>query len=148
MQLARTVLWGLFSLTYFVLSATGNNSVQNKLIYEASRNTDGVVELNDSNYDAFLAAPRDFSVTVLYTAMSSRFHCTACHMFDPSYKETALGWRKKKSSKKHVFAIVEAERSMDVIRKVSRHLTKASVYARTCDYDVSFSLRQFGWRAH
>lgn len=119
MQLAATLLYAALSIVLLVSQVAGNSAIQDRLYNEASRSSDGVIELDESNYDAFLAAPRDFSVTVLYTALHVKFNCAACKMFEPSYKQVALGWRKKKSSKKHVFAYVEAARALNVIRKVS-----------------------------
>ncbi|WFC95715.1 oligosaccharyl transferase subunit ost3/OST6 [Malassezia brasiliensis] len=117
MRLGTSLLCTVLCIVLLATQAVGNSVVQNNLLKEAKRSPNGVIELDETNYDLFLAAPRDFSVTVLYTALDSRFNCAACKMFMPSYEQVARGWQKKKSNKRHVFAVVEASRAMNVMRK-------------------------------
>ncbi|WFD44123.1 oligosaccharyl transferase subunit ost3/OST6 [Malassezia psittaci] len=117
MRVAVTIVGVLVSILSVAMQVAGNTAKQEKMLKEAKRSPKGILELDESNYDAFLAAPRDYSVTVLYTAMDEQFGCVACKMFLPSFEEVALGWNKKKSAKKHVFAVVDASRGMNIMRK-------------------------------
>ena len=130
MRLGATLLCAVLCVVSLATQVTGNSLVQNNLLKEAQRSPNGVIELDETNYDLFLAAPRDFSVTVLYTAMDARFNCAACKMFMPSYEQVARGWQKKKNSKRHVFAVVEASRAMNVMRKVRGRTDAEPVHAR------------------
>ena len=90
----------------------------------------GILELDESTYDRLLAAPRDFSVTVLYTALHPRYRCAACNLFKEPYEQVSLGWQKKKSTRRHVFAKVEADRAMEVLKRV-RGATHRRISLRT-----------------
>ena len=131
MRLGTSLLCAVLCVVSLATQVAGNSLVQNNLLKEAQRSPNGVIELDETNYDLFLAAPRDFSVTVLYTAMDARFNCAACKMFMPSYEQVARGWQKKKNSKRHVFAMVEASRAMNVMRKVRRRADTEPIHARS-----------------
>ena len=52
------------------------------------------LKLDDSRYDQITAAPRDYSVAVLLTALESRFGCQLCREFQPEWDLLAKSWTK------------------------------------------------------
>ncbi|KAK8089274.1 magnesium transporter protein 1 [Apiospora hydei] len=52
------------------------------------------VKLADSSYKKLTASPRDYSVTVLLTAMDARFGCQLCREFQPEWDLLAKSWLK------------------------------------------------------
>jgi oligosaccharyltransferase complex subunit gamma len=51
-------------------------------------------KLVDSSYEKWTAAPRDYSVAVLLTALEARFGCQLCREFQPEWELLARSWMK------------------------------------------------------
>lgn len=113
------------------------------MLQQALTSATGVLDLDEHQYDQLLAAPRDFSVTVLYTATSPQYKCTACHMFKDSYNQVARGWQKRKD-KRHVFAMVDAHRALNVLRRVRRATNPAPIHAGACDLQLPGCTQEIG----
>lgn len=52
------------------------------------------IKLKDKSYNTLTAAPRDFSVVVLLTALDSRVGCQMCREFQPEWELLAKSWIK------------------------------------------------------
>jgi len=52
------------------------------------------VRLDDNSYQKLTAAPRDYAVAVLLTALEPRFGCTACRDFQPEWNIVGKSWQK------------------------------------------------------
>ncbi|TQS36424.1 hypothetical protein Golomagni_03127 [Golovinomyces magnicellulatus] len=50
------------------------------------------LKLDESSYNELLAAPRDYSVAVLMTAMDARFGCQLCRQFHPEWDILCKSW--------------------------------------------------------
>lgn len=52
------------------------------------------LKLDDAVYDKLTAAPRDYAVAVLLTALDPRFNCQLCREFQPEWNLLAKSWTK------------------------------------------------------
>jgi oligosaccharyltransferase complex subunit gamma len=67
------------------------------------------LKLNDAKFGALTAAPRDYSVMILLTALESRFGCNACQDFQPEWDVLGRSWQKgdRKGESKVVFGTLD-----------------------------------------
>lgn len=91
----------------------------------------GVVPLTSALYDELVAPAstsgsdqRDYSVSVILTALNPKFGCVPCRAFDKEHKEVAKQWwsknkRNKATQAKHFFAVLDFEAGQDIFRRVS-----------------------------
>lgn len=71
--LLRASLLALSALTTGTLA--GNVEKWRKL---ASESKDGLIKLDSASYDEMLAAPRNYSVSVVLTALPVQMNCAPC----------------------------------------------------------------------
>ncbi|KAL8676664.1 MAG: hypothetical protein Q9186_006835 [Xanthomendoza sp. 1 TL-2023] len=50
------------------------------------------IKLDDASYDRITAAPRDYTVAVLLTALEARFGCQLCRDFQPEWDVVGKSW--------------------------------------------------------
>ncbi|WRT67444.1 uncharacterized protein IL334_004415 [Kwoniella shivajii] len=72
----------------------------------ASKARDGVIKLDSESYEDILALDREYSVSVVLTALPAQFKCQPCHDFDPSFHQVAASWKRQPRHirDKHFFA--------------------------------------------
>ncbi|KAK1925155.1 hypothetical protein DB88DRAFT_488109 [Papiliotrema laurentii] len=75
----------------------------------ASKSKDGVIKLDSQSYDDLLSADRDYSVSVVLTALPAQFKCQPCHDFEPNFRAVASSWRRMPEDvrKQHFFASLD-----------------------------------------
>jgi hypothetical protein len=94
----------------------------------ASKNS-GIVPLTSSLYDELIqdspSSPREYSVSIILTALNPKFGCQPCVAFDKEHKEAARQWWTKSENKKskekqmrHVFAVLDFEKGQDIFKRV------------------------------
>ena len=66
-------------------------------------------KLDDASYKKLTAAPRDYTVGVLLTAMDARFGCQLCREFQPEWDLLAKSWVKgdKEGKSRLVFGTLD-----------------------------------------
>lgn len=75
------------------LSAKGPTSSKFDRYYAKSP-FPGPLQLDDNLYDDLTAAPRDYTVAVLLTALEARFGCKLCREFQPEWDLIARSWNR------------------------------------------------------
>jgi len=67
------------------------------------------LKLDDDSYQALTAAPRDYAVSILLTALEPRFGCGACRDFQPEWEILARSWQNgdKKGESRVLFATLD-----------------------------------------
>jgi oligosaccharyltransferase complex subunit gamma len=67
------------------------------------------VKLDDSNYQDFVDAPRDYAAAVLLTALPAQFGCQMCKDFNPEWEILAKSWPKgdKKGNSRVIFGTLD-----------------------------------------
>ncbi|PLW06203.1 hypothetical protein PCANC_26646 [Puccinia coronata f. sp. avenae] len=80
----------------------------------------GVAPLNDKLYDEILSGPRNFSVTLLLTALGSQFQCQPCQIFDLEYQLIARQWNKQppRIRNTHFFAMLDFKEGKNTFAKL------------------------------
>ncbi|WFD32448.1 oligosaccharyl transferase subunit ost3/OST6 [Malassezia sp. CBS 17886] len=111
------LLCALAGLVALALPTYATTRQQEKLFADAAASSDGVLRVDEAQYEALVASPRDYSVTVLYSTESPQFQCAACSMFREPYRMVSRGWKAKKRDRRHVFTTLNAEDAMDVFRR-------------------------------
>lgn len=79
------------------------------------------LKLDDSVYAKLTAAPRNYSVVVLLTAMEARFGCALCREFQPEWDLLSSSWTKgdKKGDSRLVFGTLDFVDGKNTFQSVS-----------------------------
>lgn len=139
MKLLPTALLGSLSLLGLPLladaasSASSLDSKLSKFHTLAAKSGDGVVYLNSAQYDELIGGssasspPRNYSVSVILTALNPKFGCKPCQAFDKEHKLVASQWWNRRENKKskaeqmrHVFAVLDFEKGQEIFKRVGR----------------------------
>lgn len=83
--------------------------------FQAKQLVSTPVKLSDVTYQSLTTAPRDYSVTVLLTAMDARYGCQLCRDFQPEWELLAKSWVKgdKKAESRMAFATLDFANGRD-----------------------------------
>ncbi|CAD6576916.1 MAG: oligosaccharyl transferase subunit ost3/OST6 [Tremellales sp. Tagirdzhanova-0007] len=108
-----------FTLTLFLLplSLASTSSHWSTL---ASRSKTGVIKLDAESYEELLATDRDYSVSVVLTALPAQFKCQPCHEFDPAFHRVADSWKRQSQHVRdqHFFAQLDFSDGQAVYQKL------------------------------
>lgn len=77
-MLIQSLLVAAGLTTALAASAKSNSEATWQKFRDLAKKNSGVVQLTSSTYDELIAGPRDFSVSVLLTAMAPQFKCAPC----------------------------------------------------------------------
>ena len=81
-------------LPFLVAAATKKPALDKCEQFHAKALTSAPLKLDDSAYGRLTAAPRDYSVAILLTALESRFGCNLCREFQPEWELLSKSWTK------------------------------------------------------
>lgn len=89
--------------------------------YHAKALTSTPLKLDDSAYSKLTAAPRDYSVAVLLTALEARFGCVLCREFQPEWDLLSKSWTKgdKKGDSRLVYGTLDFVEGKETFQSVS-----------------------------
>lgn len=137
MKLSLSLLaWSALSLCSSVTSASADKQQQQQLsprqvkLHSLASKNNGIVPLTSQLYDELIqdtpSNPRDYSASIILTALNPKFGCQPCVGFDKEHKEVAKQWwnrpenRKDKANQmRHVFAVLDFEKGQDIFKRVS-----------------------------
>lgn len=112
------------------------------------------LKLDDSVYAKLTAAPRDYSVAVLLTALESRFGCALCREFQPEWDLLSKSWTKgdKQGDSRLVFGtldFVDGKNTFQSVSAMNNISSPASNFcpARSPDCSCPFALPANYWAA-
>jgi oligosaccharyltransferase complex subunit gamma len=79
------------------------------------------LKLDDSVYAKLTAAPRNYSVAVLLTALEARFGCALCREFQPEWDLLSRSWSKgdKQGDSRLVFGTLDFVDGKNTFQSVS-----------------------------
>jgi hypothetical protein len=79
------------------------------------------LKLDDSVYAKLTAAPRDYSVAVLLTALEARFGCALCREFQPEWDLLSKSWTKgdKQGESRLIFGTLDFIDGKNTFQSVS-----------------------------
>lgn len=93
------------------------------------------IKLTDVTYKSMTAAPRDYSVTILLTALDPRYGCEMCQGFQPEWETLAKSWISgdKKAESRMLFGTLDFKDGRDTFLSVcfSKRLVPHAVVVRS-----------------
>lgn len=83
------------------------------------------IELDDTTYNEITSTPRDYHVSILLTALETRFACTLCREFQPEWDLIARSWSKadQPDGIKMLFGTLDFNKGRDTFQKVCGQLS-------------------------
>jgi oligosaccharyltransferase complex subunit gamma len=118
------LLQNLVALTLASGVAFGAKSSEEKFQqYHTKALTSAPLKLADSGYRTLTSTPRDYSVSVLLTAMDTRFGCQLCREFQPEWELLARSWTNgdKKGESRTIFATLDFADGRETFVSVSAY---------------------------
>ncbi|KAF9086801.1 oligosaccharyl transferase subunit ost3/OST6 [Mortierella sp. GBA35] len=101
--------------------------------------TRGVIELDSLAFEDVLAKPRNYSMVVLFTAISPEFQCVPCKNFDPEYRLVAAGWSKIPDRSRIFFGILDFKAGQSIFQKFNMNSAPSVLYFPATDASASSS---------
>ncbi|KAG0147771.1 hypothetical protein CROQUDRAFT_655784 [Cronartium quercuum f. sp. fusiforme G11] len=113
----------LLSLAGFLLAvqaAKGPKPDRVSKLISLTKAGKGVVPLNDKLFEELVAGPRNYSITVVLTALGSQFQCVPCQTFEVEYNLIAKQWAKQPQSirESHFFAVLDFKEGKGTFQKL------------------------------
>ncbi|KAH9449546.1 hypothetical protein KEM48_006682 [Puccinia striiformis f. sp. tritici PST-130] len=128
----------LLSLLLLPLLATANDTSIAKLV-ALTKAGNGLAPLNDKLYDEIFSAPRNFSLTLVLTALGSQFQCQPCQTFDTEYQLLARQWIKQPQHirNSHFFAMLDFKEGKNTFAKLGLNTApQARLYLSNHDSSI------------
>ncbi|GJJ70635.1 oligosaccharyltransferase complex subunit gamma [Entomortierella parvispora] len=88
----------------------------------------GLIELDTVAFEEVLAMPRNYSMVVLFTAISPEFNCIPCLNFDPEYRLVASGWSKQTDKTRLFFGSLDFKVGQTVFQKFGMNSAPSALY--------------------
>ncbi|KAL7414619.1 putative dolichyl-diphosphooligosaccharide-protein glycotransferase [Mrakia frigida] len=91
-----------------------------RLAAKAASSKDGILKLDSASYDELVGGDRDYSVSVVLTAMDPGFKCAPCRTFDPSFRDVSSSWSRlpKDQRSTHIFASLDFQDGQAVYKSL------------------------------
>ncbi|KAF9108209.1 oligosaccharyl transferase subunit ost3/OST6 [Mortierella sp. AM989] len=93
----------------------------------------GVIELDSAAFEEVMAKPRNYSVAILFTAISPEFQCVPCLNFDPEYKLAASAWSKLPDKTQLFFASIDFKVGQSVFQKFGMNSAPSVLFFPSSD---------------
>lgn len=98
-------------LSFFLLVTRVLGAISAEQLLEL-QSDDGVIRITDENFMHLLNGPREYYVSILFTALSPEINCDVCGKFEPVYGRIARSYQKSNPGKNAVF-FLEADFSQN-----------------------------------
>ncbi|KAF8927365.1 hypothetical protein EDD21DRAFT_372029 [Dissophora ornata] len=139
-QLRAFFLALTLALVAMLLAATSTHAQSEKLLADkltrlqtiAAKNK-GLVGLDSSTFDEALDKPRNYSMVILFTAISPEFQCVPCKNFDPEYRLVASGWSKLPDKSKLMFGIIDFKTGQSIFQRFGMNSAPTVLYFPAVD---------------
>ncbi|BGP40630.1 oligosaccharyl transferase subunit ost3/OST6 [Rhodotorula kratochvilovae] len=85
-----------------------------------ARKTGGLLSLNTQQFDELTAPQRDYSLTVVLTALGAQYKCQPCQLLQPEYAALAKQWNsaEKGEDEDHLFAYLDFQNGPEVFQRL------------------------------
>ncbi|KAG0204938.1 oligosaccharyl transferase subunit ost3/OST6 [Mortierella sp. GBA30] len=88
----------------------------------------GIIELDTNSFEEVMAKPRNYSMVVLFTAISPEFNCVPCLNFGPEYKFVAAGWSKLVDKSQLFFGVLDFKVGQAIFQKFGMNSAPSVLY--------------------
>ena len=105
-----------------VKSKDGASAKHARMLKQAQAATDKILEVKGlQDFEDLTGSPRNFSISMLLTAVESGVQCGPCVTFQPSYVNLAKSHARLKGDavNRHLFALLEFKNGKEVFQRVS-----------------------------
>ncbi|KAF9903127.1 oligosaccharyl transferase subunit ost3/OST6 [Linnemannia zychae] len=130
--------------TFFTHAQTSDDLLVKKVsrLQAKAAMTKGVIELDSLAFEDVLAKPRNYSMVILFTAISPEFQCVPCKYaltsicftsvttlnFDPEYRLVAAGWSKIPDKSQIFFGILDFKAGQAIFQKFGMNSAPSVLY--------------------
>ncbi|KAF8238653.1 oligosaccharyl transferase subunit OST3/OST6 family [Tricholoma matsutake] len=116
-----------FLLLSFLSCSLAASKSEKQQIVDLAIAGNGLINLDTNTFDLLTSPHRDWSVSVLFTALDTRRRCLPCKEFDPSWNAVARAWAttSKQHRDTHFFATLDFDNGQTIFQKIG--LTSAPV---------------------
>ncbi|BGP16760.1 hypothetical protein JCM10213_002151 [Rhodosporidiobolus nylandii] len=86
-----------------------------------SKRSGGLLSLNAQQYDELVASnQRDYSVSIVLTALGAQYKCQPCQLLQPEYALLAKQWQsaKKQDGEDHFFAYLDFQNGGEIFQRL------------------------------
>ncbi|GJN91011.1 hypothetical protein Rhopal_004025-T1 [Rhodotorula paludigena] len=85
-----------------------------------SKKSGGLLSLSAAQYDELTSTPRDYSVSIVLTALGSQYKCQPCQILQPEYVALAKQWNgaRKQDGEDHLFAYLDFHNGPEVFQRL------------------------------
>ncbi|KAI0093954.1 oligosaccharyl transferase subunit OST3/OST6 family [Irpex rosettiformis] len=113
------LLLPLLALFAFPLCLAATKDTREDLVRLAKAGN-GIIKLDERTYDSLTASDREWSATIVFTALDTRRKCGPCKQFQPSFEAVAQAWNKvpATSRNEHFFAIADFDEAPKIFTKL------------------------------
>lgn len=117
MRLLTFFLTSLYAVTALAASKPAADKFAT---FHSKSVSSGPLDLDDSSYDRITAAPRDYSVAILLTALEAKYGCQLCRDFQPEWDLIARSYNKgdKKGEGRLLLGTLDFARGRTIFQKV------------------------------
>ncbi|KAG0371811.1 oligosaccharyl transferase subunit ost3/OST6 [Mortierella sp. AD032] len=125
--------------TLFVNAQTTNDLIDKKVsqLQAKAAKTKGIIELDSLAFEDVLAQPRNYSMVVLFTAISPEFQCVPCKNFDPEYRLVAASWSRIPDKSQIFFGILDFKAGQSIFQKFNMNSAPSLLYFPATDSSAS-----------
>jgi len=116
MKLIQIATALLLPLTALAAKKSANDRFQQ--FHSKQISASAAIKLDDSSYSQLTAAPRNYSVAVLLTALDPRFGCGLCHDFQPEWDTLAKSWTRGDKKTNLIFGTLDFDKGKGTFQSV------------------------------
>ncbi|KAI1812894.1 OST3/OST6 family protein [Poronia punctata] len=115
------VLLSVVALPFGAFAAKSSSSTDRFENYHAKSLSSSPLKLTDVTYKKLTAAPRDYSVAVLLTALDSKYGCQLCNIFQPEWEVLGKSWARgdKGGDSRTLLATLDFNDGRDIFMSLS-----------------------------
>ncbi|KAG0346876.1 oligosaccharyl transferase subunit ost3/OST6 [Podila humilis] len=107
----------------------------------------GVIELDADAFEEVMAKPRNYTMVVLFTAISPEFQCVPCKNFDPEYRLVAAGWNSLEDKSRLFFGVLDFKLGQPVFQKFGMNSAPSVLFFPLGDKYDRYDFGKSGFQA-
>ncbi len=98
-------------------SGSSSSAERQARFAKLARQDGGAIQGDTALFNELTAAPRNYSVTVLLTALAPQFGCDPCRQFQLQWEAVGRSWLKKRDDS-HFFVTMDFLKSKEIFQRV------------------------------
>jgi oligosaccharyltransferase complex subunit gamma len=113
--------------------AASRKSTDKFLTFHSKALSTSPIDIDDRGYEQLTSTPRDYSVTILLTALEARYGCQLCRDFQSEWQILGSSWTKgdKKGESRVIFGTLDFARGKETFQKVMNSYIDCSIHTNS-----------------